>query len=230
MAITAALLSTPIGAVAQDLGDLPASAQAGECFVEIFQDEEIKWVEQRVLERPASFEIVTHEAVYETVEQKVRVKDATTIYKSVPASYETVFETVDVQPGSSVTVAKQQLAEPARLIEEEIPAEYQNVRVERLVSLAREERIEIPATFVTIEKPILTGGTSEWHQLMCDDTPPEKIAEVQAALSEAGYPASVDGIFGPETWGAMEAYQAAHNLAVGYLTVTTVEHLGISPR
>ncbi len=226
----AALVMAPNVAIAQDLGDLPAAAKAGECFVEIVQDEQIEWVEQRVIEQPASFESVTHPAVYETVEERVRVKDATTVYKSVPASYETVFETIDVEPGTSVTVAKQKLAEPARLIEEEVPAEYQTILVERLVSPAREERVETPAIYVTIEKPVLTGGTSEWHQILCDDTPRETIADVQTALTAAGYPAAVDGVFGPETWGAMEAYQSAHDLAVGYLTVATVEHLGVSPR
>ncbi|MEL6861550.1 MAG: hypothetical protein AAGL11_06915, partial [Pseudomonadota bacterium] len=85
--IIAALCMTPIAAIAQDLSDLPASADAGECFVEITQGEQIEWVEQRVIERAASFEIVTHPAVYEMVEERVRVKDGTTVYKSIPASY-----------------------------------------------------------------------------------------------------------------------------------------------
>lgn len=219
----------PLAALGQDLADLPPTAQPGECYVELYSDEQVEWVTRRIVDEPASVEIRTHPAVYETVEERHLVKEATTVYKSVPATYKTVLETIEVKPGTSTTVAKQVLAEPARLIEEQIPAEYQTVLVNRLVSPEREERIEHPATYVTIETPVVTGTDAAWYQLMCDDTPRAKIAEVQAALSEAGYTAVADGIFGPETLAAMEAYQRAEGLAVGYLTVATVERLGVSP-
>lgn len=219
----------PLAAHGQDLADLPPDAKPGECFVELYSDEQVEWVTQRVVDKPASVEIITHPAVYETVEERHLVKESTTVYKSVPATYKTVFETIEVQSGGSATVAKQVVAEPARLIEEQIPAEYETVSVKRLVSPAREERIEHPATYVTIETPVVTGTDPEWHQLMCDDTPRSKIAEVQAALTAAGYVAAADGIFGPETLAAMEAYQRAEGLAAGYLTVATVERLGVSP-
>lgn len=223
------LSACPLAAYAQDLADLPPAAEPGECYVELYSDEQVEWVTQRVLDKPASVEIITHPAVYETVEERHLVKEPTTVYKSVPATYKTVFETIEVQSGGSATVAKQVVAEPARLIEEQIPAEYETVSVKRLVSPEREERIEQPATYVTIETPVITGTDPGWHQLMCDDTPRSKIAEVQAALTAAGYRAAADGVFGPETLSAMEAFQRAEGLAVGYLTVATVERLGVSP-
>jgi peptidoglycan hydrolase-like protein with peptidoglycan-binding domain len=56
-----------------------------------------------------------------------------------------------------------------------------------------------------------------------------KITEVQAALTAAGYTAPADGAFGPATLRAMESFQRANGLPVGYLTVSTVEALGVSP-
>lgn len=224
--LTAAVVSC--FSAAQTLSDLPAASERGTCFVEIYENEQVEWVTQRVVDQPARVEIKTHPAVYETVEEKHLIKQPTTIYKTVPPTYKTVFETIEVRPGTKATVAKQVLAEPARVVEDEIPAEYETIEVTRLVSPEREERIEIPATYTIIEKPVRTGGTAAWHAILCDDTPRSKVAEVQSALTAAGYPAVADGIFGPETFAAMEAYQRANGLAVGYLTLATVDALGVA--
>ena len=71
----------------------------------------------------------------------------------------------------------------------------------------------------------------EWREVLCDtNASPAKIREVQAALTEAGYETPADGVFGPSTLRAMEAFQRNNGLPVGYLTVSTVEALGVSPR
>lgn len=221
-------MSVPSLGAAEDLSDLPTDAAPGTCFVQIHDEDDIEWVTQRVVDQPARVEIKTHPAVFETVEEEQLIKQPTVIYKTIPPTYKTVFETIEVRPGTEATVAKQVLAEPARVIEEQVPAEYEMILVTKLVAPERQERIEIPATYVTIEKPVITGGSANWHAILCDDTPRSKIAEVQAALTAAGFPAVEDGIFGTETYGAMEAYQRANELAIGYLTVATVEHLGVS--
>ena len=158
----------------------------------------------------------------------------------VPAQYDTVTrtrlvtpETTDVQiiPAVTKTVTKQVVVEPARVVEEVIPAEYETVTVQKLVAPATEERIEIPATYKTVEKRVVTGGGGlEWREVLCDtNTTSAKIREIQTALTAAGYAAPADGQFGPATLRAMENYQRANGLPVGYLTVSTVERLGVSP-
>lgn len=158
----------------------------------------------------------------------------------VPAQYDTVTRTrlvsaestnVQVIPAVTKTVTKQVVVEPPRIEEVVIPAVFETVDVERLVTAAREERIEIPATYKTVEKRVVTGGGGlEWREVLCDtNTTSAKIREVQQALTAAGYQAPADGAFGPTTLRAMENFQRANGLPVGYLTVSTVEALGVSP-
>ena len=73
-------------------------------------------------------------------------------------------------------------------------------------------------------------GGLEWREVLCEtNASSAKIAEVQAALTAAGYTAPSDGEFGPQTLRAMEAFQRDNGLPVGYLTVSTVEALGVNP-
>jgi hypothetical protein len=159
----------------------------------------------------------------------------------VPAEYETVTRTkiktperteVRVIPAVFDTVSKEVVAEPGRVVEELIPAEYDTVTVQKLVSPAVEQVTVIPATYKTVEKRIVTGGGGvEWREVLCDtNASTAKIAEVQRALAGKGYEVPADGSFGPATLRAMETYQRANGLPVGYLTVSTVESLGVSPR
>ncbi|MEM7494366.1 MAG: peptidoglycan-binding domain-containing protein, partial [Pseudomonadota bacterium] len=158
----------------------------------------------------------------------------------VPAQFDTVTRTrlvsaertdVEIIPAVTKTVTKQVVVEPARIDEVVIPAVFETVEVQRLVSEASEQRIDIPATFKTVEKRVVTGGGGlEWREVLCDtNTTSGKIREIQEALTLAGYNTPADGAFGPATLNAMESYQRANGLPVGYLTVSTVESLGVSP-
>ncbi|MEL7481801.1 MAG: peptidoglycan-binding protein [Pseudomonadota bacterium] len=156
----------------------------------------------------------------------------------VPAQYETVTRTRIATPESTdariipavmETVTKEVVVQPPQVIEEVIPAVYETVTKQVLVEPSREEVTVIPATYKTVEKRVVTGGGGlEWREVLCDtNTTPTKIAEIQRALSAAGYTSPDDGQFGPATLNAMEAYQRANGLPVGYLTVSTVESLGV---
>lgn len=158
----------------------------------------------------------------------------------VPAQYDTVTRTrlksaerteEKVIPAKYETVTRQVVAQPAQVVEEVIPAEYDTVEVRRLVEPAREEIKIIPATFKTVEKRVVTGGGGlEWREVLCDtNTTSAKISEIQRALTAAGYRTPDDGDFGPQTLRSMEAFQRANGLPIGYLTVSTVEALGVSP-
>lgn len=158
----------------------------------------------------------------------------------IPAQFDTVTRTrllqpertdIRVIPAVTKSVTKQVVVQPPQVVEEVIPAQFETVTVQKLVSPAFEERIDIPATYKTVEKRVVTGGGGlEWREVLCDtNTTPAKIREVQQALTRAGYSAPADGAFGPQTLRAMESFQRANGLPVGYLTVSTVQALGVSP-
>ncbi len=158
----------------------------------------------------------------------------------VPAQYDTVTrtriatpETTDVRviPAVTETVTREVVAQPPQVIENVVPAEFGTVTKQVLVTPASEQVNVIPATFKTVEKRVVTGGGGlEWREVLCDtNTTSAKVSEIQRALTTAGYSAPDDGQFGPGTLRAMEEYQRANGLPVGYLTVSTVESLGLSP-
>ena len=158
----------------------------------------------------------------------------------VPAQFETVTRTRLVRPERTElrtipaqfqTVTRQVVDMPARIEERVVPAEFDTVEIRRQVAPAREETVTIPAEFRDVEKKIVVGGGGmQWREVLCEtNATSQKIREVQAALTDSGYPTRVDGQFGPNTLRAMEAYQRANGLPVGYLTVSTVESLGVNP-
>lgn len=157
----------------------------------------------------------------------------------VPAQYRTVTRTrvataerteETIIPAVYKEVTKTVVAEPERIVERVIPAETDTIEVQRLVTPEREEITVIPATYKTIEKRVVTaGGGLQWREVLCDtNTDTNTIRAIQAALSDAGYPTRADGEFGPDTLNAMEAFQRDRGLPVGYLTMDTVEALGVS--
>ncbi len=231
--ISSSILAISIAGVAaaQVPEGLPLDAAERDCFARIQAPETVENVTERVIDTKASFEIREIPAVYATVEENHLIREGTTVYKSIPAVYKTVAADIEVEPGEIRTVMKQVLVEPARVIEETIAPKYETIEVQKLVTPARTERVEIPATYKTIERQIATGGTETWVAVLCETTSGQaKIAEVQAALRAAGHPLVVDGMFGPQTYAAMSAYQAEHGLPVGVLTISTVERLGVAPR
>lgn len=158
----------------------------------------------------------------------------------VPAQYDTVTrtrvatpETTDTRviPAVTRTVTREVVAQPPQVIENVVPAEYGTVSKQVLVTPASEQVNVIPATYKTVEKRVVTGGGGlEWREVLCDtNTTTAKVSEIQRALSTAGYSVPDDGQFGPGTLRAMEEYQRANGLPVGYLTVSTVQSLGVSP-
>ncbi len=136
-----------------------------------------------------------------------------------------------VIPPQYKTVSRQVIAEPAQVIEEIIPASFEERTVRTMVQPVRERRIEIPAVYRTVERQVVTGGNDlTWAEVLCEtNTTRFKVAEIQGALTDAGYPTEIDGAFGQRTVRAMEAFQRDNGLSAGYLTVETVRALAIDP-
>lgn len=200
--------STPLGVSEVATGELL-------CRVEV--PAEYDTVTRTRLVTPESTETVVIPAVYETVTRQVVAQAPRVEEVEIPAVYE--------------TVTREVIVEPARVDTVEVPAQYDTVTVRRLATPRQEETLTIPATYRTEERRVVTsGGGLEWREVLCEtNTTSAKIREIQQALTTAGYSNPVDGIFGSQMLSAMEAYQRANGLPVGYLTVSTVESLGVNP-
>lgn len=158
----------------------------------------------------------------------------------VPAEYTTVTRTRTVEaasaqtrviPARTQTIQREVVATPARVEERQIPAEYRTIKVRRQVAPARQETVSIPATFRTSQSRVVTRPAGvEWREVLCEtNATPATIRAVQTALTARGYPTTADGEFGPSTLTAMERFQRANGLPVGYLTMDTVRALGVTP-
>ncbi|RMB60879.1 OmpA family protein [Dokdonia sinensis] len=99
-------------------------------------------------------------------------------YKGYPAEYETVSvrtlasdASVSTTPGGSAngTYTKRVVDQPARVVEEEIPAEYATITKTVLVKDATTTEETVPATFSTVSKEVLKqkGGLTTWREVEC---------------------------------------------------------------
>lgn len=207
---------------------------AGERIVEI--PATYRWVEERILVKPAS-------KVWKPGRGPVERVDAATgeimCLVEVPAEYKTVKRRVMETPPSSrtetvpaeyTTVKRQVEAKPAETVKYTVPAKYETIRKQKLVSPSREVRKTIPAEYETVETTVkIADGTMEWRGVLCEvNATRETIAELQRALSDAGYPpGKIDGILGRNTLRAAREYQIDNNLAQGGVTLEMVRKLGL---
>lgn len=156
----------------------------------------------------------------------------------VPPEYRTVTKKVLVRPASTTpintaaktrSVTRRVVATPATTRAVPIPAKYDTVSVRKQVRPAAERRIPIPATFRTVTKQRKVGDESlVWREILCEtNTTPDVIRRVQTALKAKGFSVQSDGVLGPSTMRALDAYQRRENLGTGGLTMATVKKLGV---
>ncbi|WP_299440772.1 OmpA family protein [uncultured Aquimarina sp.] len=99
-------------------------------------------------------------------------------YKGYPAEFTTVpvqtLSTDATTTSNSIaekpsSYTKRVIAEPARVIEEIIPAEYATITKTVMVKDAYTEEVVVPATFKTVSKEVLTqkGGLTTWKEVEC---------------------------------------------------------------
>lgn len=156
-------------------------------------------------------------AVTETITRQRMVSPARVEEHVIPARYE--------------TVRREVVVEPPRYVEEEIPAVYEDRVIRTLVKEAEERRIPIPAVYTTVDREVVIASNEvQWAEVLCaTNTDRYKVAEIQGALTDAGFPTLIDGYFGPRTQRAMEAFQRSKNISRGYMTVETAQALDIDP-
>ena len=99
-------------------------------------------------------------------------------YKGYPAEYQTVsvrklannarIEKIDGS-SSNGTYTKRVVDQPARVVEEEVPAEYKTITKRVISKPATTTEEVIPATFTTITKEVLKqkGGLTTWKEVEC---------------------------------------------------------------
>lgn len=197
---------------------------------------EYKWLEEKILVRPASqvwkpgrgavekvdnqtgeiMCLVEVPAEYKVIKKKVVAQAAATRKEIIPAEYK--------------TVKRQELVKEPELKKVSVPAQYDTVRVQKLVTPAREIRTPIAAKYQEVERTVkVADGAMQWRSVLCEvNATPEVIRRIQQALKDAGYnPGKIDGVLGPATLRAMNAYQVDNKLAQGGITLDAVRRLGV---
>jgi len=156
-------------------------------------------------------------AEYRTETREVLARPAGTRVEEIPAEY--------------MTVKKMVLKKPETIRVIEIPAEYGEREVVKMVRPQEEKRIPVPAEYQQVRVRMPLDAADSWRQVLCPaDATPQKIAEIQKALMEAGVgPKETTGKLDAETTKALKAYQKAKALPEdGRLNVDTVTSLGVS--
>lgn len=203
---------------------------------------EYEWVEEQVCVKPASTQLVEVAAEYETVTHNIIVEPGHTDWVREDAGR---CPALTGQPGGATacdvfclvsyppvekTITVERLVKPACTREVAIPAEFQTIRTQRLVRPATCKRIEIPAEFADVQKTVkVCDGRWEWKRVVCDrTTATDTYRNVKVALRSKGYNATDSDKLEEADWVAIKKYQTDNRLAVGALTVETLEHLGVS--
>jgi len=112
----------------------------------------------------------------------------------------------------------------------EVPAGWRTRRIKEMVEPARGIRVEVPAEYRTERHEVLAQpGRVEVRAVLCEtNATPALVVELQRNLKRAGFdPGPVDGVFGPGTAEALQAFQLRRGYAVGGVTQETAEALGV---
>ena len=155
-------------------------------------------------------------ATYKIVQKRKLVAPATTKETVIPAEYEVVKKTV-------------MKAEPTTK-KVEVPGEYKSVKVAKVVKGPEVARHPIKEEFQTVAKTQkVADGRMEWRSVLCEtNVNVGSIAEIQAALKKAGFdPGTTGGTMTPKTVEALRSFQKQKGLAVGGLTLETLDMLGV---
>lgn len=133
-------------------------------------------------------------------------------------------------PAVTKDVKKLVLDKPASVQEEVVPATYEMVKIEKLVTEAKEVRTPVEAEYKMLEKRKKVADSQlKWQRILCQtNMTKEVIKKIQTALNEKSYhTGKPDGLLGRGTRNALERFQKDNNLATGGITYETLGALNI---
>jgi hypothetical protein len=133
-------------------------------------------------------------------------------------------------PAVTKDVKKVVLDTPATIKEEVIPATFEMVKVEKLVTPSKEVRTPVEAEYKMIEKRKKVGSSSmAWQRILCQtNMTKDVIKKIQMSLNEKSYKVGKpDGVLGRGTRNALERYQKDNGLSTGGITYETLGSLNI---
>jgi len=235
------------------------SGATGEIMCLVKVPAKYKTIKKRVLKTPATTRVEEVPAETKVIKIKKLLSDSTVKQTPVDAIYITVEKTelekdarftwysskskVDEkllfsgeqiclveEPAETIEVTKMVLDQPARIEEETVPATYEMVETQEMISEAKEVRTPVPAEYKTItKKKKVTDERIGWKRILCQtNMNKDIIAEIQQALNNKGYDAGEpDGLLGTGTRNALDKFQRENNLATGGITYETLKALGI---
>ena len=184
------------------------------CFIEV--PAVYKSITKKVLDVDTHTKKVIKPAIYKSVTKKIIDKSATTKEVKIPAVYKSVTKRVVDKPATTKKV--------------EIPAVYKIVKTKILDTPVKEEKIEVSALYDTYTTKIkISEPHLEWQSILCEtNTDINIILKLQKELQNRGYDITrLDGVYGPETRGAVDKYQKDNTLSRGALTLKTLKSLGL---
>ena len=177
------------------------------------------------------FEVMKPEYVWENT--TVQIKEPEEKIEVIPAEYKWINDKAlfDTENGQvSAPVRKKIMVTPPKVIKHQIPAEYQTVKIKKLVKPAEIKRVEIPPVYDSVVLPVETQKAHfDWQKVLCaTQITKDLVLQLQNALLQSGhYSGDADGILGSQTLNAVQQYQQDNNIAVGQITIETLNKLGI---
>jgi len=108
-----------------------------------------------------------------------------------------------------------------------VPAQYRTVAVTKPIEVPKGDNF--PVLYQTVTEQVkISDEETRWEEVLCGDQMTTcRITEIQRSLHRGGYnPGPIDGVIGPKTMAAVNAFQKDFNLTVAnHLTTETVRAL-----
>jgi hypothetical protein len=220
---------------------------------------EYDWVEERVMTKEASSELVAVAAELGERERTIEVQPARTDWEvktgvcDVPANQpaKDVFCLIN-HPPEKRTIRETYVVKPATVQERTIPAEYGTVKRQRLVHAATSKRITTPAEYADVSRTVkVCDARIAWQRVACEepkamsmetpakDAPAQPLSmnsdntinAVKGALRTRGYtPGPNNGELRARDLVAITKFQKDNQLPVGDLNNETLQALRIASR
>jgi len=197
---------------------------------------EVKTLAVQKLIAPPSVKQTLVPAVHKTIEKKVPDTAASFMWTDAKTGADKPWRYTGHKiclvetPAATKDIKKVVLDVPASVNEEIVPAKFEVVKVEKLVTPSKEVRTPVEAEYKTIEKrKKIAASSMAWQRILCQtNMTKDVIAKIQTALNDRSYKAGKpDGALGRGTRSALERFQKDNGFATGGITYETLNALGI---